>query len=515
MAIALACVPVAARAGQKQATSPAIPLGQQEKAQREIVKAHPDDAAAHLRLSQIYIDEGRWLGAVDEARAAKRISPQSDEADALLATALFLDGDEDALLTQIKPGNRAPEAESVIRMRLGLAHFDIGESSAAEPLLRDAVKLDPKSWRARIAYARILILQRRLPEARDQVEAAQALAPTEVGMIRIRAELKSAEGDLEGAVADYTEVIELHPTSLPALAGRANVLIRLGKLADAERDVNTAYRLVHNSQILFLQALISARQGKLPLAGQILQKASRAFRHFPIGYYLDGVVTYLNGQPDTAYDSLARFHASNPTVQGCTLLMAEMDIQSTDLASAIHLLEPLVAANPTDAEAVTKLARAYLVNGEIDSALKLYQQVVAAPPPAKPLPDADPFALIMMYGDATGDLVPIEKIAMRKTPDAVEPAMALRRGDIAAAAVLAEAAAKRNPDDPTIQTLLGSVRLAQKRFADASEIFTQVAKKHPDYTPAAFGLVEVLVSAGRLDAAKDQLSKLAHSAANE
>ena len=149
---------------------------------RSALSANPDDGGAHVKLGHVYIDEGKYAAAVDEARAALRGGARNDDADALLAWALFLANEQNVLLAQIKPGQREAHAESTVRLSLGMAHLNPLELDSVEPLLRDAVRLDPGSWRAHIALARFLILKRKLPEARAQLEAASAIAPGEAGL---------------------------------------------------------------------------------------------------------------------------------------------------------------------------------------------------------------------------------------------------------------------------------------------------------------------------------------------
>ena len=188
-------------------------------------------------------------------------------------------------------------------------------------------------------------------------------------------------------------------------------------------------------------------------------------------------------------------------------MRAEIALQRKDPANAIKLLEPVVKANPRDQSAVTELARAYLASGQPDQVLQLYEEVVKAPPP-KVVPDADPEGLVMMYGDAYGDLIEIEKVITGKEPDAVIAMAALRQGDLTKASALAESLAASAPNDPLIQNVLGSVRLAQKRLPEAEKIFRGILDKNRDFAPAALNLAEVLVAEQRLDQAKGMLHDL-------
>jgi cellulose synthase operon protein C len=508
-AFALTALPAghAADAPPAQKTNSAADLLRRETELRSALKANPNNAEAHLQLGQIYIDKGNWIAAAAEARAARSSGTQNDEADALLAWALFLQGDFDVLFRQIQPGQRAAGAESMVRMSLGLAHLDAFEFNRAEPLLRDAVLLDAHSWRAHIALARLLILRRKLPEARKLLDTARAIAPGEIGIALITGELLRAEGDAAGAVAAFSEVLKKHPASVPAMAGRVDALISENKLSEAERDIAQALRRHSHPQLIFLAALVRARQDKLAEANNLLMNANPAFDHMIIGYYLDGVLKFRLGLFETAEFDLARFQGRQSDVAGVARLRAEIALQRKDPASAIKLLEPVVKANPADQLAVTELARAYLASGQPDQVLQLYEEVVKAPP-GKAVADSDPAGLMMIYGDADGNLADIEKVIRGREPDAVIAMAELRQGDLAKASAVAESLAGSAPNDPLIQNLLGSVRLAQKRLPEAEAIFRGILDKNRDSIPAALNLVQVLVAEQRLDQAKGMLHDL-------
>jgi predicted Zn-dependent protease len=98
---------------------------------------------------------------------------------------------------------------------------------------------------------------------------------------------------------------------------------------------------------------------------------------------------------------------------------------------------------------------------------------------------------------------------MRDAPEIVPAMAALRQGNIDKASQMAESLSASRPDDPWVQNLLGSVRLAQKRLPEAEAIFRHVIDKRPDFTASDFNLVEVLVAEKRPDDAKAMLQDLA------
>src|SRR5271166_3410860 len=95
-------------AAQTQPAGQASNLAQQEASLRAVLSAHPNDASAHMKLGRVYVDEGKYAAAEGEARAARNSGTQQDEADGLLAWSLFLQNSNNALFSEIKPGQREP-----------------------------------------------------------------------------------------------------------------------------------------------------------------------------------------------------------------------------------------------------------------------------------------------------------------------------------------------------------------------------------------------------------------------
>jgi putative PEP-CTERM system TPR-repeat lipoprotein len=480
--------------------------GRREIELRNALKANPNDAEAHFQLGRLYIDSGNWPAAITEFRAARQVKTPNDDLDAQLAWALYLQDDYGVLLREVKPGQRNSQAESTVRMSLGLADLYTSDLGDAERLLRDAVRLDPHSWRAHIALARLLILTRELPEAREQVEAARSVDPHQIGVTRITGQLLRAEGDAAGAIAAYSKVLEENPSSVPALAGRADILISENKLPEAQRDVRQALKINKHPQVSFLAALILAREGKLAEADQALTAVGPAFDRMPIGYYLAGVVKYRRGLFETAENYLAKFQGKQPNVSGAARLRAEIALNRKDSESAIKLLEPVVKANPSDQALVIDLARAYVANRRADQVIQLFENRAAAPPNVVAHPS--PAGLLMMYGDAFDDLIEIEKVIMTKAPDAAVAISDLRRGKLDSAATIAESLAASDTNDPEVQNLLGSVRLVQGRLPEAEAIFRRILDQNRNFVPAVLNLVEVLVVQKKVDDAKVTLRDL-------
>src|SRR5205807_8392324 len=124
-------------------------------------------------FAQVYLGLGDVKAAEREARSARDL--KGEEADYLfpLADALLAQGKFADIAAQIKPGNRAPELESKVRLILSMAAAGVQDRAKTEALLREAVALDEKAAGPKIALVRLLLASN-VDEAEKIVDAIVA-----------------------------------------------------------------------------------------------------------------------------------------------------------------------------------------------------------------------------------------------------------------------------------------------------------------------------------------------------
>src|SRR6185437_10096315 len=153
---------------------------------------------------------------------------------------------------------------------------------------------------------------------------------------------------------------------------------------------------------------------------------------------------------------------------------------------------------------------AYVAGGHPDQALALYEHVADAPletAKAQTAAAVKPTS----YDKDSEDMAEIDKITTSQQGAETAPPLqvlaALRRGDAEKASSIAESLAKSSPDDPIMENLLGSVRVAQKRLPEAEAIFRDIIKQKPEFAAPARNLAQVLVAEQRPDEAKAVLQE--------
>ena len=112
---------------------------------RNAEREAPKDAHIRALLAQVYLKLGNFAYAEREARAARDLNGPEAEYILTLAEAMMRQGKFADIPVEIKPGNRAPELESKVRVVLGVAASALRDPAKAEALLREAVSLDPNA----------------------------------------------------------------------------------------------------------------------------------------------------------------------------------------------------------------------------------------------------------------------------------------------------------------------------------------------------------------------------------
>ena len=110
---------------------------------------------------------------------------------------------------------------------------------------------------------------------------ARAMAPASVVILSNRAQVLTGMNRLDDALNDYNRIIEMDSTYADAWRERGSIMLRQGKLAEAETDI-ARYRQLRSSddQGKLMQAVIFAATGRpdnaIPLYGELIEKKAES-----------------------------------------------------------------------------------------------------------------------------------------------------------------------------------------------------------------------------------------------
>ncbi|WIM04745.1 MAG: tetratricopeptide repeat protein [Candidatus Nitricoxidivorans perseverans] len=409
----------------------------------------------------------RQLARLPDKRATLRLVeqltvPYTDIAEARFARAQAAHnaGDQALAVAEIDEAlSLRPDWEPAALMRAQLAAKVVD----ALDFLGRFVSANPKASEARLAYARLLVGERRYADARREFGELLAAAPDNVDTIYAVAVLSLQLNDLKAAEAHLMRLIELNSPEingariylgqiaeegkrwdealkwyeevapgaqyLPARLRIAHVLVRQGKLDEARRHLRET-------------AAADPRERTQLLIGEA-QLLREAGRHADVFAVLDGGLAAQPDQPELLYE---------------TALAAE---RVGRIEQMERNLRRLIELKPDHAHAYNALGYSLVDrNVRLDEAQALIEKAVQLSPQDPYILDSKGW-LLFRRGDTAGAL----EILRRALALRADPEIAAHLGEVLWAAGQRdearktwEDALKANPANAANETLLGTIR---------------------------------------------------------
>lgn len=151
---------------------------------------------------------------------------------------------------------------------------DDGQRGAAETVLSQAVRQFPADQDLRLAYADLLMAERRLGEAYDQHLAAIEIGPVPAAVEFTAGTLASMTDRAELAAAHYGAAMRLEPENPDYPMYLASVQLKLNRVQEAKASLAIAGRLgPDRAQVWGMLAQIALNENKLGIAAQQIGRA--------------------------------------------------------------------------------------------------------------------------------------------------------------------------------------------------------------------------------------------------
>lgn len=324
---------------------------------------------------------------------------------------------------------------------LALNYATIGEFSKAQPLLRQALQLNPSN--AHAAYNLGLVALR----LRDYREAAEAFEQARKGSnLAVSPEqLTLAEATARFHLREYAQTVTL--------------------LEGAHNDRDNGYLLLLGSA----QAL----SGDLPASIKTLQQGVSLAPNDPQVYYRLALV-FMLGRLDQESQNV--LEAGIKQIPNAPLLLFGEAVGSDSqgkLDEAVTLARQSLAANPRQAQAWALLGRVYAEMDQTDEALEAYKRALA------------------LGGDAQVGVDRVQLlIRLQRFPEAEAE---LRR------------LATRYPNNASVDRGFGKLYREERKFDVAEKYIRHAILLDPDNPDGHFALAEVLRLTHRMDEARREL----------
>lgn len=269
---------------------------------RQDAENKPDDAEAQCALGEALYDlRGDAKAAVPPLQRAAELQPTNVKVLDTLASALIDAGRSEDALPILQRAIQADPKNVDVLLDLGAALHNVGRIEDGVAPLRQAIEIHPNDPRPRRSLGKSYIVQKRWPEALDQLTAARSIDEwhPEVeemlhfigrnGKSDLAAAVKTNDKDARArgrlayallfgqekkdALAEVDRALALDPTSPDLHAARILILQNVGKPGDALAAARTCVRAAPGSWVCHRELaseLISARKAPEAL-DEILQ----------------------------------------------------------------------------------------------------------------------------------------------------------------------------------------------------------------------------------------------------
>src|SRR5713101_3924252 len=315
-----------------------------------------DPASGFTQLTRTLANAQDKKAALKLVQALAADYPRLAEAHFALARAAVNAGDERLALNEArKAGQLRPEWEPAVLLEAQLAQKVSVDQAAS--LLEGYLKKNPAARETRLAYARLLVAQKRFGEARAEFQKLMAGVPDSTDAAFAVALLSLQLKDYDAAEKYLRSLIE------SPYRDKDGVRLYLGQVAEERKNLPEALRWYGEvgegeqyvqAQIRYAQVL--ARQGKLDEARGRLQEAAAKNGQQRVQLILaEAQLLRDANQPKTAFDLVGRALdrvPNNPELLYDYAMLAEK-IERVDILEAS--LRKLIEIRPEHAHAYNAL----------------------------------------------------------------------------------------------------------------------------------------------------------------
>lgn len=140
---------------------------------KEAIGLKSDLTAAHIALAKMYAKKSDWANAITEAEVVIAIDPEDPDMNSILATGYEKTGNKAKAAEYKKKAPASPRG----LFNDAAKFINAGNASAAEPLLRQAVQLDPEFAQAHYELGMLLAGMSKNAEAREHLNKYLELEP--------------------------------------------------------------------------------------------------------------------------------------------------------------------------------------------------------------------------------------------------------------------------------------------------------------------------------------------------
>ncbi len=449
---------------------------------------------------------GDPVGAEVELRKAMEAKHAPDQVVPLLAQALLATGQGKKVMTEFqKVELTTPEAKADLQTSIAMAQAAAGQLDKARQSIDAALALKPDHAATLLVKARLVLAGRDIDGALGLVESVVAKDAKNHEAVKLKADILGLKGDADASLAAYRQAVAAKPDFVAAHAAIVGALLRQGKLDEAGKQLEAMKKAVpKNPQTLLVDAEYLYQKKEFKQARDAVQEVLKVAPQHPKALLLAGAVHFQLSSFVQAEDFLARALKQSPEATLARRMLAAIYLRTAQPAKALAVVEPILDDADKDSGLLSLAGEIYMQSGNAQKAEEYFSKAAALDP--KNVTKQTKLALThFVEGKADTAFGELERIASADTGTSADMALiatSIKRKDFAKAMKAIDGLEKKQPDNPLVHALRGTVLVAKGDVPAGRKSLEKALSIKAAYFPAAATLASLDLKDNKPDEAK-------------
>ncbi len=475
---------------------------------------------AKILLGEAYLGSGEPKAAEVQLRRARAQGADENLVAVPLCNTLLSQEKYQELEDYISRARRAPEVDSKLLVILGIAYTQQQKQEKADIAFNKARRLDPLNPEPLLAQASLALNNDDLDTVQKLLDQLRVLSPDSPDFRLLEGDLYSRRNKSEQALAIYNKILQSNPDYVTAKLRRARILLDKGQFEVVINELKPLWdEELYEPEAIYLYAMALARSGNTTLATKVLEDAGRKIDYLganlvdkhPSLALLSATIAYNQGDKLKALESAEKLVKKLPLHAPSRLLLGKIYMDLKQPQDVIDSLKPVFDRQKDNPDFLSLYGRALLQVEQYPQAIRVLER--AAKLSDDPNTLLSDIALARMAIGDTGKAVEELKTAIRNDQYDIKSGVLLAYTQLshnkkAEAEATARLLLKKEPENPVLHNLLGTIAATRGDAVTARQRFQQALKFDPGYTPARMNLIKFDMKEGKLDNAEKQLNKI-------
>ncbi len=476
------------------------------------LKNNPKDAQARYLLGTTYLSTGQVDAAEKELNKAYRLNAENSQFTLAYAEILLLKREYKQVTELLNQPFSDKADEQQRQIYQAYAYLGLGQRDDAEKIFTE---LEQTLQDVQIYHGLALLAWEKsdIESASQWIEKALLQEPDNRKALQLKAKIANIEKKHADALTIYDELIKQYPNDLQLYIERAATLMLLGKLQDAEKDIQQVLKEAANfPKANYLLAQIKIQEGDFAAAQRAAQLVLNYVpKHTPSMLIL-GFINLQQSHFNQAEKYIIQYLSTNPDNINAQNMLANVYLRQGKADQALLLLETISEeVRERSPQLLTTMGSAYLLQGDHEKAIAVLTQARALSPESEIIQQR---LIAGQYhsGDIDNAIFGLEAMLEHGQSSAKDNYLLivsyLQKQQFSKAEAQLKEFIKQSPEDPQLYHFLAIVEKNKGYESRSKAAYEQALQLDENFIPAYLGLAQLSIEKQQLEQAKGYLNEV-------